>query len=57
MKVLEIEVTGSNGVIHISQPDIYSETGYAEVIITTGQLELFRSMLEEAAQDAIAKEE
>lgn len=52
MKVLEVEVTGKDGVIHISQPDVTNETGYAEVIITTDQLELFRSMLEDAAREA-----
>lgn len=52
MKVLEVEVTGSSGIIHISQPDATNETGYAEIIITTDQLELFRSMLEDAAREA-----
>ena len=51
MKVLEVEVTGKDGVIHISQPDVYSDE-YDEVCITTDQLELFRSMLEEAAREA-----
>ena len=56
MKVLEVEVTGAKGIIHIIQPNDYNETGFAEVAITADQLELFKSMLDDAAREAEQKE-
>jgi hypothetical protein len=57
VKVLEVEVTGSDGVIRISQPSAFNQNGYDEIILSAEQIDLFVSMIKNAIPDAMALKE
>jgi hypothetical protein len=53
MKVFEVEVSGKDGIITISQSDVYDD-GCSSISITIDQLELFKSMLDDAVRESIS---
>lgn len=52
MKILEVEVTGEDGTIEISQPSAFNENGKDSIFITIEQLDLFIAMLRNAKEEA-----